>query len=504
MRSLALALLTTTAALSGAQAAGAPDWVAAGGKSARFPLEQFLTAYSFSDSSDALASAKVAAAADLAKSISVRVESQMTDLSEVKGNDERQQITALNKASTDVRLDGLIYETFVDGARAHALAILERGPAVAERRRLRDAAVAQVRASLAAGAVAEKNKKESEATRAYLAARTAVGEALQHESLARVIGRGPDATSVALETELAAASRTASEKVDALLHRPQSNLTEATEALAYQLRQQGISSKAKWTLAPFTYKSTIYPSLFGRAVSSDLERALAQQAASDAGGNDAELAFKGTYTEEADTVRIIVYAREVKSGRTVASAQASVPRKAIPADLPLTPPNLMQALRDQKILAAGEEVNGGLHLELFTNKQDAGGSQVFQAKEELKLFVRVNKPCYVRLVYLLQNGYKVPIAQSWFIKEGDVNKLVEFTDAFEIAPPFGSEIIQAAAFTDKPEALATKKIVVEGTEYDVVLDGTQALVKHRGFSRKKANAETADTFVTITTMPKVD
>ena len=113
----------------------------------------------------------------------------------------------------------------------------------------------------------------------------------------------------------------------------------------------------------------------------------------------------------------------------------------------------------------------------------------------------MNKPCYVRLVYLLQSGNKVPIPQAWYIPEGDVNKLAEFTDTFQIAAPFGSESIHAASFTDKPEPLPTAKKTIEGTEYDVLTEGTQVLVKQRGF-KKQTKSETADAVVSITTMPR--
>lgn len=486
-------LLSVSLALAAAPSfAATPDWVATGGRSPRFPAERTLTAFALSDTApDPLASAKAQAAANLARTLSVRIESQLTDQMSVKGKQERQDINALTRASTDVRLSGLTYETFLDGKRAYVLAILERGPAAKEERHLRDQALASAQERLAVC----RAKPAAEALRACLGVRTSVADALQHETLARAIDRAaPDA---GVEKSLLEVQSLAAARSRELLDKPQNNLREAVETLAFQLDQQGVV-KAKWTFTPFTYRTSVYPSLFGRAVATELERALAA-AIVDAG--DGEIVFRGTTMDEEDVVRLLVVARETLGGRTIASAEAVVPKKAIPPELPLMPPNLLQALRDQKILAVGEEVPGALRVELFTNKQDANSSQVFTEKEELKLFVRVNKPCYVRLVYLLQSGKKVPIAQAWYIKEGDVNKLVEFPDTFEIASPFGSEHIQAAAFSDKPEALATRKETIEGTEYDVVTDGTEALVRHRGFT-KKVKTESADTFVTLTTMPR--
>ena len=448
---------------------------------AKYPADKFIVGHAKADTAE---SARVNAAADVARTISVRIESQLTDRFQVSGGQEKQQIDALSKASTDVHLTGLRFES-ADG---EELAILERAPAAAEERRLRDVAVADARARLAA-----EGKGEGEALKDCLVARTLLTEALRHDTLARAILPGADGP------DLSAAARGVEERLSGLLKKPQTNLTEAVEALAFQLRQQGLGAGSKLTVPPFTYRTTIYPSLFGRAAAQELERALASSAAQ---GDSGEVLVHGTYTEEKDGVRLIVVARQPQTGKSLGSAEASVPKKAIPADLPLTPPNLMQALRDQKILALGEEVPGALKVELFTNKQDAGGSQVFFEKEELKLFVRVSKPAWVRIIYLLQNGAKAPLTQGWYLDEGKVNHLVEFPDAFEISRPFGSEHIQAVAFTEKPAPLPVKKAMIDGSEYDVVDDDTSALVKHRGFIKKAAAAETSEAVVTLTTMPR--
>ncbi|MFN7130965.1 MAG: LPP20 family lipoprotein, partial [Myxococcales bacterium] len=121
-----LALLALTVS-----AAAAPDWVDTG-RSARFPRERYLTAVA---SAESLESAKTAAAGELARSISVRIESQMSDLMTLKNGVDSQEIAVFSRASSDVRLTGLTYETFQKGERAHALAVLERAVAGAEERR---------------------------------------------------------------------------------------------------------------------------------------------------------------------------------------------------------------------------------------------------------------------------------------------------------------------------------------------------------------------------------
>lgn len=179
---------------------------------------------------------------------------------------------------------------------------------------------------------------------------------------------------------------------------------------------------------------------------------------------------------------MLLIARDARSGKAVASAEASLPKGALPADLPLLPQNFAQALRDQKVLAEGELVTGGLRVEAWTNKGRT--NLVFASKESVTLFLRVNHPAYVRLVYLLATGKKVMLEQSYFIDASKVNQAVEYPDQFEVSAPFGVEQLFAVAFTERPEPLATLKETVDGQEYQLVADGLAAMVKHRGFTKK--------------------
>jgi hypothetical protein len=233
-------------------------------------------------------------------------------------------------------------------------------------------------------------------------------------------------------------------------------------------------------------------------VASDLEAKIAKQPLLGGAAAQKPLALKGTYAELGDFVRVVVIAREVDGGRAVASAEASAKKSALPKELSLVPQNLAQALVDQKILAQGEAVSGELRVEVWTSK--GASNLVFQNKEEVRVFMRVNKPCYVRLVYLLASGLKVPLAQSYYVDQSKVNFAVEYPDVFEVSAPFGIERLYAVAFTDKPDPLPTVQKIVDGEKYDVVTE-TQALVKHRGLTKKKAAAQTAEAVLTLTTMP---
>ncbi len=493
-RPLALCL-----ALAAAAEAKTPEWVSTGGATPRYPRERYVTGFAATQGgTDPLGSAKQQAAADLSAKIVVRIENQTVDLQEQKGDNFRQEIAAVTRSSTDVRLPNLQFETAQDGDRAWVLAVVERTAAAAEEHKARDEAREKARQLLLQGAEAEAGKRESDALRAFFGVRLAVAEASSHESVARALVGAPDGA--ALSAELSTAARTADDRINVLLRKPVSTLRDAVESISLQLERQGVTSGARWTVAPLTYKATSFHSVFGRSVSQDLERALAQ---SGAGGSKAprELALRGSYLEEGQNVKLKVIATEVATSKLVAGADAVLPRSAVPAELPLVPQNVLQALQDEKVLAGADEVvSGNLTVDMTTSL--GRRNLLLTEKQEYKVMLRVNKPCYVRLVYFLSNGLRVPIEQAFYIDESKRNLWVEYPNAFEVSPPYGVERFQAVGYTVKPEPLLTKKVAVAGQDYDVVADDApKALIGHRGvkFAKSNEKKEVAEAVITMTT-----
>jgi len=118
-----------------------PDWVRHGGVSPRFPTGSHLLGFAVVEKPDQLDQAKQAAAADLASRITVRIENQMSDVNEEKDGKQSYAVATMTKASTDVRLSGLSYETHVADGKTYALAILDRQAAAGEYRTQRNLAI---------------------------------------------------------------------------------------------------------------------------------------------------------------------------------------------------------------------------------------------------------------------------------------------------------------------------------------------------------------------------
>src|SRR5688500_15127723 len=101
--------------------AATPEWVASAGKSPRYPQASHLSGFAMVEGGAALERAKNDAAAQVASFISVRIEQETSDVSAERNGQQRYSAAAMTRATTDVRLSGLKFETHVDGGRAYAL-----------------------------------------------------------------------------------------------------------------------------------------------------------------------------------------------------------------------------------------------------------------------------------------------------------------------------------------------------------------------------------------------
>jgi hypothetical protein len=493
-----VALLMGVVLPGAADAKRKPAWVERGGVSAAHPHETYLTGFGMAEGSDALPHAKRMAAQDLASRISVRIEAQLSDVSQEQDGRHRYKVAAVTRTTTDVQLSNLEYLTFQHRKRAWALAVAQRSSTARQRRFARDRAVAEMRACLERGTELRRRDRRADALAQYETCRRPVAAALHHDSVYRALLPGAPGDAAVVEV-LASASSRLDREIDELLHKPATSLRSAADALALQLSRQGVSKHSRLAVAPFGYGVTSVSSPFGRQVGVELERALARLAAPNPGRRYASLAVRGAYVEDGETLRLSATVREVQSGRLVANAETSLALDSLTARYELVPPNLDAVLRDQRLLVQGGLADGELRVELWTDR--GRGGVLYSEREELRLYLRVNRPAWVRLVYVLQNGAKVPIDHGFRIERERAGAVVEYPDRFEVVAPFGVELIHATAFEEPPRRLRTVRRTIAGVDYEVLVGGLDPLVRERGLARVN-QTEIAEDFVTVTTTPR--
>ena len=152
--------------------------------------------------------------------------------------------------------------------------------------------------------------------------------------------------------------------------------------------------------------------------------------------------------------------------------------------------------------AEGEIISSQLQVEVWTNR----GSEnvLFNSGEEMRVYVRVNRQSYVRLLYILADGAKTLLFDGLYIDQSKVNQVVEVPEVFECASPFGGEMLIAVARTVPFDLLETVEVdgyfFLQSTNSTVTANLTRGT---KGFKRKKKESseiQQSESRLVITTM----
>ena len=170
-------------------------------------------------------------------------------------------------------------------------------------------------------------------------------------------------------------------------------------------------------------------------------------------------------------MQLLTTVRQTKMNQTVAGCDILVPLDILSGSgRDWLPQNFSQASRDQHIFGEGELIADGLQLEAWTDKGTE--SVLYMNGEQMKIYVRINIPCYLRFVYHLADGRRTLLVDSYFLDESKVNKVYEIPEDFYCDQPFGVETLQIFASTDPFEKVQT----VKRDGYDVLVDDLRTFV----------------------------
>ncbi len=145
-----------------------------------------------------------------------------------------------------------------------------------------------------------------------------------------------------------------------------------------------------------------------------------------------------------------------------------------------------------------DPVPSRLKLEIITNK--GKGPQTFTENDTMLLAVRVNKPCFVRLIYLDATGRNTLLREKDFeVYPSEANKWIDINELFVCSKPFGVERLIAYAFTEPFVGLKTHKDEDGNTIIDNSLEEIKKISKSRGMGNK--GIDVAEFYIPITTYP---
>ncbi len=256
-------------------------------------------------------------------------------------------------------------------------------------------------------------------------------------------------------------------------------------AQAYYVQTGDMAASIR--LTPFTYRDTKMGSAFSRAFARSFEQQLITEArygittqGNYQPGTESQTPYTitGTYWEEGNTIRVISVMRDMNY-KAIAGAEICISTSGLDSlKISAQPENFVDAYAEMQVFKKDEVINGDLLTELWTNKGDE--NLIFAEGERMKVYVRVNKECHLRLTYYLADGSKVLLLNDYYIDASKINRVYEIPYEFECSPPFGTEILQLNAQTSAFPDLKTS--IFDG--YTIIEETTdEILAKNRGMKR---------------------
>ncbi len=274
-------------------------------------------------------------------------------------------------------------------------------------------------------------------------------------------------------------------------------------AQSYQMQTGSITTDVR--LVPFSYQDTKMSSPFSQVLLRKFEQSLISEAhyaitltgKYEQGINQSvEYFISGTYWEEGEFIKIMSVMRD-KNNRAIASSEITIAKQLLDSlNIQVKPENFEEAYSRMKVFKQDEVIHGDLLVEVWTNQGDE--NLIFSEGDSLRLYVRVNKECYLRFIYHLADGNIVMLLDNYFVNSDKVNMVYELPHDFVCAEPFGVEVLQLNASTEKFAPLAIEK--VDGYQFITEPLG-EVIHKTRGIKRADAGLMQAEQRLIITTMP---
>lgn len=485
-----------------------PEWVKNQGKTLKFPPNQFLTGYGVSyikehsDQADARDRAVSNARKNLIEKIRVKIQSVSTTKSEEVGDRYSSLFSSAVQSTSDLEITGLMTELYDDdGSISHALVYVKRDNVVSSYTRTVRSLNEKINAKIASAAIFEQQSKIAQSLNEYLSCFPLMRELEEAQSVLTSLstGNGLDELEENGESNELSMVKIRS-SILRLIGRPVKDLDDAAWFLVYQLTEQAGAKEKPGSavlITPLMYQDTRMGSSFSRYFQTVLEQKMSESAQWNVVQQaSARYVLSGSYWEQQSGVKLIVSIQNISDGIILASAEAVLPKEAVTSvNRSIIPENFQQAMTDRKIFADGETVGGGLTIEAWTNKENLGN--LFVSNEKMKVTVRVNLPCYIRFIYHMADGKRVLLFNEYYMDASKVNTPYEIPQSFISMPPFGSEVLQIFAQTERFGHLMTQSL--NGFEY-IIGDLKTIVQEMRGMQMIKPDLMQSEKRITITTM----
>lgn len=492
-----------------------PEWAREYGMRSPYPDTQYVTGFGLAergaDDTEAMEYAKTAAMDDLTRKIRVHVSSSITTSTLDSGREASSSVSIVSKSISGMKLTNVNFEIAKDWKHYYALCYASKEILRTTYLNKGKEGVRQILQEKNRAEADEKDGNVGRAIERYIKLLPLFSEVLEHRAVYNVLLEnryGNDfftATNIAdvenfdgflrLEGEI-------KDKIDNLQRGSVPDLDAALDKIIVMLATQQVKG-GSFQVPPFLYQNSDFTSPFGNYAAQRLEAL----ASSRIGNGREKVVIRSTYWERGGTIELIVVAKSADSGKSLGSGFALFPASSVPPQYELKPQNFEEALKTQYAIAEEAFTDGGLKVEVWTNRGRNEDVLVFSGGETLQLYFKVNQPAFLQVTYDLATGQKVLLEEAFYIGMDMVNRVVRYPYEFEVVPPFGVEHMMVAAFSEKPPPANIMVDYIGGERYEVFGDAKAVVAQSRGLRKKKDDSGNIDVrvgeaFLTITTMPK--
>lgn len=221
-----------------------------------------------------------------------------------------------------------------------------------------------------------------------------------------------------------------------------------TEALYDNFRLTAFTFEDTKTATPFSQRLMFF--VEQKMASIGLNVSLAGDFDPDGQQADTLPRLTGTYWIQDNALKIIAVVHDPLTGQSVASAEGSLPTAwCITNQIVYEPVNPIDPHVNPII--NNQIAGSGLVVDLSTNK--GRENLVYTEGDTLRLFVKANSACYLRFIYHLADGSKVLLLDNFYVDQEHINQFIRLPYEFLCYPPFGAEVLQLVACSQRFENL---------------------------------------------------
>ncbi len=494
----------------------APNWIKYESRQAFYPEQKYLIGFSseinYADAvvSELIDKCKSNAKNTLVESVKVSInsitESGINNLNSGKNAETFEYIKHSSVSYSNIDIAGLISETYYDKKKniAYALTYISKSDLIAYYKQKVETSLQNLEQKYK---FAEESKLEGKAQIAFpklLECLPVFRDIEEAQSILAALGV-VDESAIKSKNTLSLKSKV-DKGLDELNNSAKSDVSDLAYFIANGLKLQKPDLKGTVSLSTFNYQDTKMGSPLSKRLYKELEQKLVSVAqfnmlnqevfSASNSLNPYDYIITGTYWEEGDYIKFIVVLRDFKTGKAAASIESKLKKEYCSQNnIEYLPENFIEANNKAKIFNENEIIGGDLQLEVWTNKGNT--NLLYSQNDTLKLYIRTNKECYVRFIYHLADGSSVLLLDDFYIGVDKINKVYQLPDEFICSEPFGAEMLQVNAQTEKFEPLNTT--LQNG--YHFISDNLNEIIeKSRGFKKLDDKILKAETRLVITTM----